>query len=398
MKAAATIRLVAWREIRHRLRGRAFYISTALVVAAVLLGGVVHRQTSGGGGTTRKVGVVGTVPAGFDASLTAASSKALAIHPVDFPDADAAGRALAAGEVKAVVDGGKATVLYPDTVDPALQAILQETWAVGTVRAALSGAGLSAPQVEGTLTSARLGATAVPGGGKTTGGKKNDDSLAALVGVVGAIGLYIAIQLYGGLILMGVVEEKSSAVVEVLLARVRASHLLAGKVLGIGAVAMLQFVFLLAAAAVSLGISGVHVPAGVWAALPWEAVWFVGGFALYGSLFALAGAMVSRQEDAQGAAIPVNVVLVAGYLMMFGLVSNPGRPLARVLSLLPPFTPLLMPARIAAGKAAVVEIAVAVVLMALAVAGLARASGHIYARLVLQRGRRVRWSEAFGAR
>lgn len=394
MNGGATIRLVAWREIRHRLRGRAFYLSTGLVVAAVLVAGVVHRQTAGGGGTTDKVGVVGTVPAGFDAYLAAASSKALTIHPVPFADAGTAGRALVAGDVKAVVDAGKATVLYPDKVDPALQAVLQETWAVGTVRAALAGAGLSAAQVEATLTSARLGATTVPTTGKKTGGGKNDDSLAALVGVVGAIALYIAIQLYGGLILMGVVEEKSSAVVEVLLARVRASHLLAGKVLGIGAVAMLQFVFLLAAAAVSLGVSGVHVPAGVWAALPWIAVWFVGGFALYGSLFALAGAMVSRQEDAQGAAIPVNVVLVAAYLLMFGLVANPDKPAARVLSLLPPSAPLLMPARIASGKATVPEIAVAVVLMALAVTGLARASGHIYARLVLQRGRRVRWSEA----
>ncbi len=396
MNAWATIRLVAWREIRHRLRGRAFYLSTGLIVAAVLVAGVVHRQTAGGGGTTDKVGVVGTVPAGFDAGLAAASSKALAIHTVPFADADAARKALVAGDVKAVVDAGKATVLYPDKVDPALQALLQETWAVGTVRAALAGAGLSAPQVEATLTSARLGATTVTTGGNKTGGHKNDDAVAALVGIVGAIVLYIAIQLYGGLILVGVVEEKSSAVVEVLLARVRASHLLAGKVAGIGAVAMLQFAFVLAAAAVSLGISGVHVPSGVWAALPWEAVWFVGGFALYGSLFALAGAMVSRQEDAQGAAIPVNVILIMGYLMMFGLVSQPGKPAARVLSLLPPFAPLLMPARIAAGKATVLEIAVAVSLMTLAVVGLARASGHIYARLVLQRGRRVRWSEAIG--
>jgi ABC-2 type transport system permease protein len=263
-------------------------------------------------------------------------------------------------------------------------------WAVATIRAALGDAGVSGPKINATLSSARLGATTV-----ATGGSKNDKDLASLVGVLGAIVLYIAIQLYGGLILMGVVEEKSSAVVEVLLARVRPSHLLAGKVLGVGTVAMLQFVFLLAAAAVSLRISGIHVPAGVWAALPWTAVWFVGGFALYGSLYALAGSMVSRQEDAQGAAIPVNVILVTAYLMIFSLVANPDKPAARVLSLLPPFAPLLMPARIAAGKATVVEIAVAVSLMALAVAGLARASGHIYARLVLHRGRRVSWSEAF---
>lgn len=393
MNALATVRLVAGREIRYRLRGKAFYLSTALVVVAVLVAGAVHSRTSGGGGKTEKIGLVGPVPSGFDAGLTAASSKALTIDTVPLADDAAARKALTAGDVDAVVDAGRATVLYADTEQPALQAVLAQTWAVATIRAALGGAGLSGPGIDATLSSARLGATTVE-----TGGNKNDHDLAALVGVFGAVLLFVAIQLYGGLILTGVVEEKSSAVVEVLLARIRASHLLAGKVLGIGTVAMLQFVSVVAAAAFSLAISGVHVPVGVWAALPWTAVWFVGGFALYGTLFALAGSMVSRQEDAQGAAVPVSVVLITAYLLMFGLVANPGQPAARVLSLLPPLAPLLMPARIAAGKATVVEIAVAVVLMILAVIGMARISGRIYTRLVLHRGGRVPWSEAFRSR
>jgi ABC-2 type transport system permease protein len=212
--------------------------------------------------------------------------------------------------------------------------------------------------------------------------------------MVSGVLLFIAIQMYGGFILMGVVEEKSTAVIEVLLARVRATQLLAGKVLGIGAVAVAQFAILVVAGLVALTISGVDVPGEVWAALPSTLLWFIGGFAIYAFLFALAGAMVSRQEDAQSAAVPVTVLLVSGYIAMFMFLGDPDHAAAQVLVLFPPFTPLLMPMRIAAGEASVIEIAAAVVLMAVTVVVLARVSGGIYSQLVLRRGGRIRWIEA----
>jgi ABC-2 type transport system permease protein len=123
-------------------------------------------------------------------------------------------------------------------------------------------------------------------------------------------------------------------------------------------------------------------------------VWFVGGFAIYAFLFALAGAMVSRQEDAQSAAVPVTVLLITGYIAMFVFLGDPDHAAAQVLSLFPPFTPLLMPMRIAAGVASVAEIVAAVVLMAVTVVVLVRVSGGIYSQLVLRRGSRIRWVEA----
>ena len=138
--------------------------------------------------------------------------------------------------------------------------------------------------------------------------------VSVLVGTLTGILLFISIQMFGNMILMGVVEEKSTAVIEVLLARVRATQLLAGKVLGIGRSPSPQLVIVLVAGAVALAISGADVPSGVWASLPWTAVWFVAGFTLYAFLFALAGSLVSRQEDATAAATPVGLVLTAGYL------------------------------------------------------------------------------------
>ena len=105
------------------------------------------------------------------------------------------------------------------------------------------------------------------------------------------------------------------------------------------------------AGVVSLLISGVDIPGDVWAALPWTLAWFVAGFIMYGFLFAMAGAMVSRQEDAQSAAIPVTVLLMTGYMAMFVFVGDPGRTVAKVMSTVPFFAPLLQPMRIAAGEA-----------------------------------------------
>ena len=180
------------------------------------------------------------------------------------------------------------------------------------------------------------------------------EGVGRAVGVLTAILLFVSVSTFGGFVLTGVVEEKTSAVVEVLLARVPAHILLAGKVLGIGVVALVQLVVAVAAGVVALAISGVVVPSEVWLSLPTTLVWFTAGFALYSTLFALAGSFVSRQEDAQAAAAPITMCFMAAYLLVFTAGASPDSTLAQVLSLLPPFAPLLMPLRIASGAASLV--------------------------------------------
>ena len=80
-------------------------------------------------------------------------------------------------------------------------------------------------------------------------------------------------------------------------------------------------------------------------------VWFLGGFALYATLFALAGSLVSRQEDAQAAAAPIGYGLVAAYMLVFVFGYVPDSTASTVLSMLPPIAPFLMPMRMAAGAA-----------------------------------------------
>ena len=145
----------------------------------------------------------------------------------------------------------------------------------------------------------------------TLDGDDEPSGLGVLTGTLAAILLFVSLQTFGTYVLTGVVEEKSSAVVEMLLVRASADQLLAGKVIGIGVAALTQFAAAVAAGLVSLGVSGVDVPGEIWSAVPMMLVWFLGGFALYSTLFALAGSLVSRQEDAQSAAAPIRYGLMA---------------------------------------------------------------------------------------
>jgi ABC-2 type transport system permease protein len=206
--------------------------------------------------------------------------------------------------------------------------------------------------------------------------------------------LFISLQTFGGYVLTGVVEEKSTAVVELLLVRARADQLLAGKVLGIGAAAMVQLVAALSAALVSLGISGREVPGEVWTAIPMTLVWFLGGFALYSTLFALAGSLVSRQEDAQAASAPILTILVAAYFLIFAFGYSPDSTASRILSLIPPIAPLLMPMRIAAGAASAPEVVLALALLVATTFLVWKAAGRIYEQVLLRRGSRISWRQA----
>jgi ABC-2 type transport system permease protein len=120
----------------------------------------------------------------------------------------------------------------------------------------------------------------------------------------------------------------------------------------------------------------------------------IGGFLLYSTLFAVAGSLVSRQEDAQTASLPITMVVSIAYVMLFPIGSEPDSTVARVMSMVPPFTPLLMPLRMATGSASAWEVVVAVVLLVAATYGMLRFAGAIYGRTLLHRGTRLTWRQA----
>ena len=216
--------------------------------------------------------------------------------------------------------------------------------------------------------------------------------------------IFMMIILYGNWVAMSVVEEKSSRVMEVILNAATPFQLLSGKVLGVGAVAFIQYLAILVAgglalvlqdrvAAVVLGDSaGVTLPEGLTIALLLLfGVYGVLGFLLYAVLYAAAGSLVSRQEDVNGAVMPMTLISMVGYLI--GVYAATGLLDIRagwvvVLSQIPFISPFMMLSRIAAGEAAGWEVALSIAILLATIPAVLWIAARIYAAGVLLYGQR----------
>ena len=254
-------------------------------------------------------------------------------------------------------------------------------------------------------------------------GKESGSGLGNVVfGYVVALLLYMMIVLYGQTILRGVMEEKTTRVAEVVVSSVSTDTLLAGKVLGVGLVAVTQvaaWVFLSIAlafyglplitkgmtpdVAVQAGSTGARAAsAGMLAgALPSISLgtgmalllFFVLGFIFYSSLFAAVGAMVNSQEDVQQASMPVMLLLISSVIFMTPIMTNPGSGLARTMSLLPFSAPILMPLRMTLVPVPWYEVAGAIGGVAVACLAAIWVSARIYRVGLLMYGKRPNLAE-----
>jgi ABC-2 type transport system permease protein len=192
-----------------------------------------------------------------------------------------------------------------------------------------------------------------------------------------------------------VVEEKSSRVIEILLATIRPRDLLAGKVLGLGLLGLGQlliislFGLVIAAATGSLDVDGDLV-----VAVALSLGWFILGYAFYASAYAAAGAMVPRQEEIQSSTTPLTMLILISLFIGFGVQDDPDGTLAHVTAFIPPIAPVTMPARIILGAAPAWEIAASAALMVASTAALIPFAGRIYAAVVLRTGSAVKLREA----
>jgi ABC-2 type transport system permease protein len=194
------------------------------------------------------------------------------------------------------------------------------------------------------------------------------------------IAIFMAIILYGQWIAYSVAEEKNSRVMEIVLAAASPFQLLSGKVLGVGALAIFQYVVvsvptLLALAfqgqiaAALLGGQASSIDFGAGLSIPLLltfGVMLILGFAVYASLYAGAASLVSRQEDINQIVAPLTIVSIVGYLVSTyagtGLIPIDA-PIVVILSFIPLFSPYLMLTRLALGTAGPVEVLVAMALL-----------------------------------
>lgn len=192
------------------------------------------------------------------------------------------------------------------------------------------------------------------------------------------------------------VEEKATRIMEILLATIPPSRLLAGKVIGIGLVGLLQLTIVGVAALVAVHVTNVaEIPALGVTSILGDIFWFVLGFLFYATAYAAVASLVSRQEEVQGAIGPISILQIAGYLLMYAALPNPSGPLATVCSVLPPFAPILMAVRMSITDVPFWQVGLAAGLTIASIGGLTWLAGRMYANAAMRIGARVRFMDAF---
>ena len=388
MSVLSTVVLVAARDFKERIASRAFQLSTGLtvllVVGFILVPSFIDTDTT----QSWVIGIVGDEPAGLAVAVDAGAGDGATATSERYGDRSAAEAALEAGVVDIIVDSA-GTIVVGDSPDEQLVTLTATVLASLDIAEQADQLGLDASQLTELFTSGYEVET-LDGQDDSTDG---DRAFAFFATVI----LFVSIVTYGSWILIGVIEEKTNRVVEVVLGTVRPHELLAGKVLGIGILGVAQVVLIAVIALIVMSLQDAfEIPDAAGTVLAWAFVWYLLGFAFYAVAYAAAGSLVSRQEEAQNAAFPLTMMLMAAYFIASFSIAGEN-PVLRISSLLPMFAPMTMPIRIAAGDAQAWEIAVSLGLMLITTYGLIRLAGRVYAGGLLQSGSRVKWREAWTA-
>ena len=387
--------LVAKREIREATRATSFRVT--LIISAVALAAIIVIANLGDDEPTTHDVVV----AGADADDRAATIEEVAgaagigVDVTTAADDDAARAAVDDGDADVAVsaDNSRLTTREPVDLDgdSDLARLLNVLRANIALDNGLADVGLTPEQAAAVRAAPPPEVDAV----QDEDTDEIDGGRIATATITNIL-LFILLQSYGSWVLTGVTREKESRVVEVLLAVITPRQLLFGKVIGIGAIALLHAAVLIVTALVTTRIMGVDLTDGIALDdLALAGVWFLLGYALYCSAYAAAGSLVSRVEDAQSAAFPIMLPLLFGYLVSFTAAGG-ANTLMWVLAFIPPTAVVAMPMLYAVGEAPLWAMVLSMALTVAATVLVARLAARIYARSVLQSGKRVGWRQALG--
>ena len=385
MSAASAVRLVAGRELRERGRSKAFWIATSVLLLGVAAAIVVPATFGHHGQQTFRVG---TAPEGLVSSVTADAAALCGTARIRAIGSAAQARsALDTHALDLVIEGGTGVLVRGQNTGPAVAALAHLVARDVAVQARLRAAGVPDGRIRGTFTAAPAPVRSlIP----VTPGNEASKAIVAL----GTAILYLGLVTYGGWVTSGVLEEKSSRIVEVILAAVRPRELLAGKVIGIGLLGLGQFAAVALAGTMAATWAGRHLPPSTPGAIGLIVVWFVLGYAFYCCAFAAAGATSSRQAEAPVVAGPLTLLILLGYLASLATQSNPDGVLARITPFIPPLAPMTMPARMLLGHPAPWELPVSAAVTLAATYGLVRLAGRGYSGTILRSGSRATLREA----
>jgi ABC-2 type transport system permease protein len=388
-----SIWLVARREILERGRSRGFIFSvlftTAIVVGSFLVPALLFNDSE-----AAKVGVVQPAPPALETTVqTVASGVDRAIALLPYPDRATAEAALQADDIEAVVDvpadlSAPGEIVYKESADQVLQSIIGSSVVALRVNGVLAGTDVDR---------AALAAAQAPPEAVELDPQTDADRAQFLVANIGAVLILVGIFSFGFTVLTGVVEEKQSRVVEVVLSTVRARDLLMGKVFGIGVLGIVQLVvFVVAALAAAALTNTLVLPSTTPGSIGLLAVWFVLGYALYSTALGFLGALASRMEEASNASTPVTMVAMISYFVaIFAVVNDPHGTVAVIATYLPPSAPFVVPLRAAFDAIAPLEIVLSILITLAGIWILFNIGARVYAGAVLQTAGRMKLRDAW---
>ncbi len=377
--------LVTRRELRTRVVSRTFLIGL-LITVALIFGVFGMGSVLGGDDDPIKIAVTGSAPpntADFIELLAEATGRDVELTAADPVTAR---QLLEDEEVAGVLEGSQ--LLMRQTDDEVVSLVAP------AFREAVLIGGLDDLNVDDADADGLLAASA---GLEIVETEPDPDSGARrAVSFASVILMFAAIQVAGSYIMLGVFEEKSTKVVELVLSSIPARYLLGGKVIGIGVLGIAQVLVMAGSALGAASLFGSSALPALNATLIGTAViWFVLGYLLYGAVFAAGASLAPRQEDAQSTLGPISIVLMLSYFGAIFTASDPGGTAARVLSWIPLTAPFVMPGRIAENAVETWELLAVMGVTASAAALVFLLAERIYVRSVIHTDRTLGWREAW---
>jgi ABC-2 type transport system permease protein len=388
-RSSGLIWLVARREIRDRLRAKSFWVASVILLLAVVAGVIIPAFTHGHRSIAR-VGIVGGQVAALAQTVKQAGQvSGTTVTVIPLPNVAAARVRLRSGDLDAVLVGDR-------------EVLVKQLPVAGS-----SSAGAALPGALGALSEIgglqRLYALIPPSDAARIASQgialpvhgllRPPLGLASrITGLAAAILIYVFILTYGVRITIGVGEEKATRVVEVLLTTLRPVQLLAGKVIGMGILAMAQIAAMVAAFLI-LGhaVGSVAVQGAATSVVLAGALWLVLGYAFYCTAYAAAGSLITRQADAYNASLPLQLPLILAYVLAYTVLYASGvNWFYHVLAFVPFTAPVAMPVLVAVGAAPAWQQALSAAISIAATIGMARLAGTIYERAILRTGSRLR--------
>jgi ABC-2 type transport system permease protein len=405
--------LIVRREFRERVASRSFLIGT-LIFPIIMIGFILLPRLVGSGGTERTIVVVNDGPTGvgnaFAAALGAqpasADENTYLVKPESGPYHDVRERLNRQVERKEI-DGYvvlPADVLTSGTImfrarNVGSFAVMRDLRAAGT-RAVqserLKTAGISPQAVAALIAPVRVDEAKITSRGEERGGALSTFLAAYVVAFL----IYLMTTLYGVAVMRSVLEEKTNRIAEVLMSTIRASHLVFGKIIGVGSAAVTQVVIWVAI--LTLFVTQSHrfgnrfvLPDSIMQALKVEPqtgvllfLFFLLGFFLYASIFATVGASVTSEQEAQSVQFIALLPLISPLLFLESILNAPLGRTATTLGLIPFTAPIAMPMRMASSPLPPLEIASSLVLLLCAIVAVAWVAGKIYRVGILSTGKR----------